>query len=201
MRTADRSKTKWGVVGAVVAAVAASACCTVPLVLVALGASGAWLGTFAALAPFRPLFVALALGALAYAGYREYRTSSGPDCDCEVTVQDRLRRALLVGGLVVTLGLIASPWILRGTATQAGAPALVEPALQEVVLDVEGMTCAACNVTVQKALSYLDGVRDARVTFEPPQAFVTFDPSKVSIEQMIEATTHVGYPARPRQRS
>ena len=86
---------------AVGAGVAASACCTIPLLLVSLGAGGAWISSFTALEPFRPAFIAVALGLLAFAGYREYRTTTGPECDCEVTLQDKLRRTLLVLGVVV----------------------------------------------------------------------------------------------------
>ncbi len=40
-----------------IAAVVASACCLGPLVLIALGISGAWIGNLAALEPFRPWFI------------------------------------------------------------------------------------------------------------------------------------------------
>lgn len=202
MSTSNQRKTKWGVFGAVGAAVAASACCTIPLLLVTLGVGGAWVGTFTALEPFRPLFIGVALVFLGYAGYREYRTATGPECDCEVTMQDRLRRALLVVGLVATVGLIASPWIIRGTAsaatssTTSGVPVVAEGAVEEVVLEVEGMTCASCNITVRKAPTNLDGVEEAQVTFEPPQAVVRYDPSKVTPEELTRATTNVGYPSK-----
>ncbi|MFQ5572573.1 MAG: mercuric transporter MerT family protein [Rhodothermales bacterium] len=198
MNTPESSPSRWGVVAAIGAGLAASACCTIPLLLVTLGVGGAWVGTFTAMEPFRPLFIVLAVGFLGVAGYQEYRTATGPQCDCEVTMQDRLRRTLLVVGLIATLALIASPWIIRGAAlrTAVPAPALIETSLQSVVLDVEGMTCAACDITVRKALTNLDGVEEATVTFEPPQAVVTYDPSKVSVEQMTEATTNVGYPSK-----
>ncbi|MEX2399600.1 MAG: cation transporter [Rhodothermales bacterium] len=58
------------------------------------------------------------------------------------------------------------------------------------------MTCASCNITVRKALTNLDGVREAEVTFEPPRAVVRFDASRVSVEELTRATTNVGYPSR-----
>ena len=69
MSTSNQRKTKWGVFGAVGAAVAASACCTIPLLLVTLGVGGAWVGTFTALEPFRPLFIGVALVFLGYDGH------------------------------------------------------------------------------------------------------------------------------------
>ena len=50
--------------GGVVGAVAASTCCIVPLALVSVGVSGAWIGSLAALAPYQPYFVAFAIACL-----------------------------------------------------------------------------------------------------------------------------------------
>jgi mercuric transport protein len=189
---------RWSLAAALGAAVVASACCTIPLFLVVLGVGGAWAGALTALEPLRPLFVGLAVGALALAGYREWRASRRPDCDCEASVSPRVRRSLLgVGGLVV-LALVLSPWIIRGTSdTETGVPVVETGAVQQVVLDVEGMTCASCNVTVQRALTRLEGVEAAWVTFEPPQAVVRFDPSRVTLDELTRATSEAGYPSRP----
>ena len=49
--------TALGVAGAVLA----SSCCVVPLALVLLGVSGAWIGNLTALEPYKPLFAVAAL--------------------------------------------------------------------------------------------------------------------------------------------
>ena len=69
----------WDIIGAIGAATVASACCVVPLLLVSLGIGGAWMSYLTALLPYRPLFIILAIGALGFAFYREYKTSAGPD--------------------------------------------------------------------------------------------------------------------------
>lgn len=63
-----------------IGAVIASSCCIVPLILVMLGISGAWIGTLTALEPYRPYFVAgtaLILGA----GYRNVYFMAKKSCD------------------------------------------------------------------------------------------------------------------------
>jgi len=55
------------------AAILASTCCLGPLVLVALGLSGAWIGNLTLLEPYRPLFIGGALVALFFAGRRIFR--------------------------------------------------------------------------------------------------------------------------------
>lgn len=52
-------------IGSVLGAVLASSCCVVPLVLVTLGASGAWIGSLSALDPYKGYFAA---GTLAFLG-------------------------------------------------------------------------------------------------------------------------------------
>ena len=62
-----------------VAAILASTCCLGPLVLLALGFSGAWIANLSALEPFRPLFIGVALIALWLAARRIWR----PVADCQ----------------------------------------------------------------------------------------------------------------------
>ncbi|MBI2750080.1 MAG: mercuric ion transporter MerT [Burkholderiales bacterium] len=58
------------------AAILASTCCLGPLVLVALGFSGAWIGNLTALEPFRPIFIGAALVAMFFAWRRIYRQAA-----------------------------------------------------------------------------------------------------------------------------
>lgn len=55
------------------AAILASTCCLGPLVLVALGLSGAWIGNLTVLEPYRPLFIGVALVAMFFAYRRIFR--------------------------------------------------------------------------------------------------------------------------------
>jgi mercuric ion binding protein len=75
---------------------------------------------------------------------------------------------------------------------------LISPAWaasQTVTLSVPGMTCAACPITVKKALSRVEGVTKAEVSYENREAMVTFDDSKTSVEALTEASENAGYPA------
>jgi len=64
-----------------------------------------------------------------------------------------------------------------------------------VVLSVPGMNCPACPITVRKALEKVAGVQNVKATLEPPEASVTFDDAKTSIEKLTEATKRAGYPS------
>jgi len=52
-------------------------------------------------------------------------------------------------------------------------------------------------VIVARALEGLPGVDKAVVTFRPPVARVSYDPTRVTIEQMVEAIRQVGFEAVP----
>ena len=60
------------------AAILASTCCLGPLVLIALGFSGAWIGNLSVLEPYRPIFLGAALVAMFFA----YRRIYTPAQDC-----------------------------------------------------------------------------------------------------------------------
>ena len=181
---------------AIGAGVLASVCCVGPLAAVAVGVGGAWVSRLSALEPYRPFFVALALGALGLAWYREARRSRMPDCDCETGLRPKTRRLLLGLGTVLVLGLLAAPSLIGRTHTPAVAQQIRSEPVREVVLEVQGMTCEACSQAVVYALRRVEGVQAAEVTLEPPEARVRFDGAKVSVAQLIEAIRSAGFDAR-----
>lgn len=68
-------------------------------------------------------------------------------------------------------------------------------ATQTVTLAVPGMTCAACPITVRKALSKVEGVSKTAVDFDKREAVVTFDDAKTSVQKLTKATEDAGYPS------
>ncbi|OES24452.1 mercury resistance system periplasmic binding protein MerP [Alteromonas macleodii] len=77
--------------------------------------------------------------------------------------------------------------------TLASLSAWADP--QTVTLLLPTMNCAMCPITVKKALSQVEGVTKAKVSYEDKKAVVTFDDTHTSIEKLIEATTNAGYPS------
>lgn len=89
----------------------ASTCCVLPLVLVLVGVTGAWMAGLAALKPVTPLFIALAVGSLAWAGYLVFRpqracaTADGVAC---ATTRPAMRK-LFVACAVFVAALLSFP--------------------------------------------------------------------------------------------
>ncbi len=100
-------------VAGILAAVGASICCVGPLVLLALGVSGAWIGSLTALEPYRPLFIGLTLLFLGFAFHRLYfaRRPCAPGSACANPRTLKHQRLAFWIVTILVLGLISVPWL------------------------------------------------------------------------------------------
>ena len=67
--------------------------------------------------------------------------------------------------------------------------------MSQVKLNVTGMSCAACQAHVEKALGKTPGVSQATVSLMTNSASVTYDEKVVSPADLIAAVEHSGYGA------
>ena len=65
---------------------------------------------------------------------------------------------------------------------------------EEVTLDLQGMTCASCAATIARKLNKLDGV-EASVNYATEQAAVSFDATRIAVEDLVRAVEAAGYGA------
>jgi periplasmic mercuric ion binding protein len=84
--------------------------------------------------------------------------------------------------------LTAIPLLALCTAPVLAAQMTVE-------LAVPGMNCAACPITVRKALAREDGVIRAEVDYGTRQVSAAFDDARTSIDPLTCATAEAGYPS------
>ena len=94
--------------GGLLAALAASSCCTLPLVLFSLGASGAWIGNFTRLAPYQPCFIAATIALLGYGYWLVYRASKLACADSEACARPLPNRFVKAGLITATVLVIAA---------------------------------------------------------------------------------------------
>ena len=111
----DRAPRKrFAVTGSVIGAVLASSCCIVPLLLVTLGVSGAWIGSLSALEPYKPWFAAVTMLFLGI-GFWQVYWKPKQDCEegsyCASPKSDRVVKiALWSATLLVALALTIDYW-------------------------------------------------------------------------------------------
>jgi Cu+-exporting ATPase len=65
---------------------------------------------------------------------------------------------------------------------------------QEVVLELEGMTCAACAARIEKVLNRIDGI-SATVNFATEKARIRVAPGAATLETLVAAVSKAGYGA------
>lgn len=102
---------KGSLVAGVLAGIGASVCCVGPLVLLALGIGGAWIGNLTALEPYRPFFIGLTLLFLGLAFRKLYLVPQvcAPGTPCADPTTSRRQRLLFWMVAALLLGLLAVP--------------------------------------------------------------------------------------------
>jgi len=98
--------------GALTGGVLASSCCILPLVLVSLGAGGAWMANLTALAPYQPIFLTLAglsIAAGLFLARRARTQACAVDGPCAQSLdKKRYVIGLWVGGLLAITAVVAN---------------------------------------------------------------------------------------------
>ena len=118
-----RETPKWGLVGAVAAAVGASVCCLGPLLLLALGVGGAWIGNLTAMERYRPYWMTAVLVFLGLAFFRVYRKPKEVACapgGASSSDAGRGNKIILWIVTALVLGLLALPYLI--SYAYAGGP-------------------------------------------------------------------------------
>lgn len=110
----ERVKMHWPVLGSVFGAFLVSSCCVLPLALVMLGVSGAWIGNLAMLTPYKPYFTMVALAFLGFGFYRVYwrgQSTCADDAYCARPLSLKVMKALLSASvLLIALALTTDWW-------------------------------------------------------------------------------------------
>lgn len=70
--------------------------------------------------------------------------------------------------------------------------------MQQITLEVTGMTCQGCVRSVSRVLATVPGVESAEVSLERGEAVVAIDPARVDGARLADALSAAGYRARPR---
>lgn len=70
---------------------------------------------------------------------------------------------------------------------------------QKTELDITGMTCAACSTRIEKVLNKMDGISSASVNLALEKATVEFNPSELSISDIMAKIEKIGYGAHQKK--
>jgi len=62
-------------------------------------------------------------------------------------------------------------------------------------LQIQGMTCASCAKTVEKATKKLNGVQESNVNFATEKLNITYDETIVKVKDIQDVVEKAGYKA------
>lgn len=100
--------------GGALGALAMSSCCILPLVLFSLGVTGVWIGSLAALYPYKLYFLVPTAGFLVSGLYLAYRKPKVAACEgdsyCGTPIADRINKTILWMSTVLVLAALAFPY-------------------------------------------------------------------------------------------
>ena len=180
----------------ILSAVLASVCCLGPVLLVLLGLGS--LGFGALIGRYHWWFIAAAIGLLVVA-WRSYLQEAGRcrAASCEMVQGKTTRTALILASAVVAVFVGLNLYTYMSQPRSASAPSTTTPSrgLASVTIPVEGMTCFTCEMTVESSLKKLPGVQSADAKVNEAAAYVSYDPAKVSLDELIAAINKTGYKA------
>ncbi|SRR6266487_4984761 len=183
----------------ILSAILASTCCIGPLLLVAIG-----LGSGAAfVGRYHWLFLAGGIAVLTWAWAKYVREKTVCDCEHKPMPGRRSGILTLLIATVIVLGFAAlniSRYVIASAPASGPAQTQLANGLNRVVIPVEGMSCATCEIAVRHALKHVDGVENARVSVATRNATVDYDSAKTNQQQLVNAINSTGYRASLPQR-
>jgi len=201
-------------IGVIISAIMASACCWLPLVLLAVGVSGAAIAS--TLEAYCPLFMVVTFGFLGAAFYFTYRpkkaaASGGHDCcapqatageDCCSPAGKRrftmmtLNKAMLWVVTALAIAFLLFPNYVG--AFLGGDGTTVTENMNRAEFKVEGMTCEGCASIAEKAIRTVPGVQAVKVDYQTGKAVVgTEIRCPVPSDRIVAALKKAGYTGIP----
>jgi len=188
-----KTKTNKALGAGIISAFAASLCCITPLIAMIAGIGGIS-STFSFMEPLRPYLIGLTVVALGYAWYKHIQVSRNEiECACdddEVIKKNFLNtRGFLVSVTILSVLLMGVPYYSEYLITDE-QPQVVyvnESNVKEVEYNVEGMTCPACDIHVNKSAKMVDGVLSAESDHKTGIAHVKYDASKTDDAEIIKS--------------
>jgi len=192
-------KTNKGVLGAgVVSAIAASLCCITPVLALLAGTTGL-AASFSWIEPFRPYLIGITILVLAFAWYQKLKPKEiDCDCDCDDEKSSFFQTKTFLGIVTVfTMVMLAFPYFSEVfyPKTEKQFVLVEKQNLQKITIKVEGMTCEACEQTINYSINQLDGIISSEASYDNGNTIVEFDQTKTNSKEIEGAVNATGYKA------
>lgn len=191
----EKGNSKKAIITGVIAALAASSCCIPPLIAAIAGIGGAS-SSLSWMEPFRPYLIGIAIIAIGYAWYAHLNPKKVDDCGCEI-VKPKFyqKRSFLIGMTLFSFISITIPYYSHLIFPDNKKEVVVDndSNIKKVEIQIEGMTCDACQNHVDFAVNELNGIVSVKTSYEKKNTVIEFDTKQTSIEEINQAINSIGY--------
>lgn len=197
MNTDKTSHKTW--IAALLASVVASLCCITPVFAFLAGVSSI-ASAFSWLTQFRPYLIGLTLLILAFAWYEKLKKRVKDEMECEICEDKKpsFWQSKKFLGLVTffTILILAFPnysHIFFPNQQEKQIIVIDKSNIQKVKISFEGISCEACALTINDALSKVPGVLESKTSFKESTSIVKYDKGKTNIGTLEKAVNATGY--------
>lgn len=180
-------------------AIGASLCCITPVLAVLAGSTG-FASSFSWMEPFRPYLIALTVLVLVYAWWDKLKPKKQEiECACEADETGKVSfwysTTFLALVTVFSAVMLSFPyWGETLIKSEKTATVVMDKAnLFKSTIHIEGMTCPACEATVEKIGSEIKGVVNIKASTKEKRAIVEFDKTQTDIQSIMKAIATTGY--------
>jgi len=186
------------IVTGVVAAIGASLCCITPVLAVLAGSTGL-ASSFSWMEPFRPYLIALTILVLAYAWWDKLKPKKADiECACDADAEGKVsfwytKRFLALVTVFAAVMLSFPYWGDALIKSDRAAVQVEKKNLLKKVINIEGMTCKACEATVEKVGGDVKGVVSISASVAKKNAVVSYNKTKTDVTTIMKAIGTTGY--------
>jgi len=182
----------------VFAAVGASLCCITPVLAVLAGSIG-MASSFSWMEPFRPYLIGLTVFVIAYAWWDKLKPQKqGIECACDPDEEGNVSfwhtKLFLVLITLFSAIMLSFPyWGDTFIMSNKQAISVEKRNLQTIEIAIEGMTCKACEATIEKVVLETGAVGSVKASSQNKNALIHFDNTKTNIDEIAKAIATTGY--------
>jgi len=182
----------------ILTAITASLCCITPIVAILIG-STSMASSFSWMEDFRPYLIGLTILVLVYAWWDKLKPQKeGIVCACDPDENGKVSfwhtKVFLALITLFSVIILSFPsWGDTFISSDKQAVNIEKQNIKKIEIDIEGMTCKACEATIEKVVLETGAVGSVKASSDNKNVLITFDKSKMDINEIIKAITTTGY--------
>ncbi len=69
----------------------------------------------------------------------------------------------------------------------------MQNSLEQILINLDGVTCTACEYKIEKALNKLDGVNSVKVSYASSTADIIYNKEKINLNAIYDTIEKTGY--------